>query len=70
MKYENVDFGAAARSLAQRAGVRLEFEESGRERNPGGIEKDALLRVHERARARDGSGPRPANASPRPRPCE
>ncbi len=47
MKYENVDFGAAARILAQRAGVRLEFEESGRERSPGGIEKDALLRVHE-----------------------
>jgi DNA primase len=47
MKYENVDFGAAARILAQRAGVRLEFEESGRERQPGGIEKDALLRIHE-----------------------
>jgi len=47
MKYENVDFGAAARILAQRAGVRLEFEESGRDRAPGGIEKDALLRVHE-----------------------
>ena len=47
MKYENVDFGAAARILAQRAGVRLEFEESGREHNTGGIEKDALLRIHE-----------------------
>ncbi len=47
MEYENVDFGAAARILAQRAGVHLEFEESGRERSPGGIEKDALLRLHE-----------------------
>jgi DNA primase len=47
MEYENVDFGAAARILAQRAGVHLEFEESGRERNTGGIEKDALLRLHE-----------------------
>jgi len=47
MEYENVDFGAAARILAQRAGVHLEFEESGHDRNAGGIEKDALLRVHE-----------------------
>jgi DNA primase len=47
MEYENVDFGAAARILAQRAGVHLEFAESGRERHPDGIEKDALLRVHE-----------------------
>ena len=46
MKYENVDFGAAARILAQRAGVRLEFEESGREHS-NAVEKDALLRVHE-----------------------
>ena len=41
MKYENVDFGAAAQMLAQRAGIRLELEAArgGRE---GGVDKDAL----------------------------
>ena len=46
MKYENVDFLAAAQMLAQRAGIRLELEAArgGRE---GGVDKDALFRVHE-----------------------
>lgn len=45
MKYENLDFPAAVRRLAERGGVRVEFEES-----PGGPtrdEKDALLKLHE-----------------------
>ena len=47
MKYENVDFAAAARLLAQRAGVRLAFEEAHGSRSEGGVEKDALFGVHE-----------------------
>ena len=46
MKYENVDFTAAVRLLAQRAGVRLEIDEA-RRGGEGGIDKDALFRVHE-----------------------
>jgi len=46
MKYENVDFGAAAQMLAQRAGIRLELE-TARGGRDGGVDKDALFRVHE-----------------------
>jgi len=45
MKYENLDFVAAVRRLAERAGVRLELEESdgGQSRD----EKDLLFKLHE-----------------------
>jgi len=44
MLYENVDFAAAARLLAQRCGLRLEYAEGG---TPGdGPDKSLLYRVH------------------------
>lgn len=45
MKYENLDFPAAVRRLAERGGVRVEFEET-----PGGPtrdQKELLLKLHE-----------------------
>ena len=46
MKYENVDFAAAVRLLAQRVGVRLDFTSAKRSNEPG-VDKDALFRIHE-----------------------
>ena len=46
MKYENVDFAAAVRLLAQRAGVRLDFDKTKRS-SESGVDKDALFRIHE-----------------------
>ena len=44
MLYENVDFAAAARLLAQRCGLRLEYAEGG---TPGdGPDKSLLYRMH------------------------
>lgn len=45
MKYENVDFVTAVRRLAERAGIKLEFEERAGE--PGRDQKDQLLKLHE-----------------------
>lgn len=45
MKYENIDFITAVRRLAERAGIKLEFEERGGE--PGRDQKDQLLKLHE-----------------------
>ena len=42
-QYENVDFIAAVKLLAERAGVPLELEEG----EAGGVDKGALYRVHE-----------------------
>jgi DNA primase len=45
MKYENIDFITAVRRLAERAGIKLEFEERAGE--PGRDQKDQLLKLHE-----------------------
>jgi DNA primase len=45
MKYENVDFVTAVRRLAERAGIKLEYEE--RDGDPGRDQKDQLLKLHE-----------------------
>ena len=45
MKYENLEFVAAVRRLAERAGIRLEYEEKADE--PGRDLKDQLLQLHE-----------------------
>ncbi len=45
MKYENLDFIAAVRRLAERAGIKLEYEE--RDGEPGRDQKDQLLKLHE-----------------------
>ncbi|MCX6996353.1 MAG: DNA primase [Kiritimatiellaeota bacterium] len=45
MKYENVDFAAAARLLAERCGLRLEYAEGG-ERGDG-TDKPRLYKLHE-----------------------
>jgi DNA primase len=44
MQYEGVDFATAARLLAERAGIRLQF---GEEDNRGGPNKDVLYAIHE-----------------------
>ncbi len=49
MKYENLEFVAAVRRLAERAGIRIEWEEAAGE--PGRSEKDLLLKLHEDAAA-------------------
>jgi DNA primase len=45
MKYENVDFLTAVRRLAERAGIKLEYEE--RAGDPGRDQKEQLLTLHE-----------------------
>jgi len=45
MKYENLDFIAAVRRLAERAGIKLEYEE--RDGEPGRDQKEQLLALHE-----------------------
>ena len=45
MKYENLDFIPAVRRLAERTGVRLEFEETASE--PNRDQKELLFRLHE-----------------------
>jgi DNA primase len=45
MKYENLDFIASVRRLAERAGIKLEYEE--REGEAGHDQKDQLLKLHE-----------------------
>ena len=45
MKYENLDFISAVRRLAERTGVRLEFEETASE--PNRDQKELLFRLHE-----------------------
>lgn len=47
MKYENLDFPGAVRRLADRGGVRLEFEEAAG--GPTRDEKESLLKLHEEA---------------------
>ena len=47
MKYENLDFIAAVRRLAERAGIKLEYEERAGE--PGRNQKESLLKLHELA---------------------
>jgi DNA primase len=50
MKYENLDFASAARRLAERAGVRLEFEQGGSgSEGSARDQKDVLLKLHEQA---------------------
>ena len=44
MEYENVDFSTAARMLAERAGIRLEWADTD---ESGGPAKDSLLKIHE-----------------------
>ncbi len=44
MAYEGVDFSTAARMLAQRAGIRVEWEDSGPRDGP---DKDLLFKLHE-----------------------
>ncbi|MGD0649741.1 MAG: DNA primase [Verrucomicrobiia bacterium] len=45
MKYENLDFISAVRRLAERTGVRLEFEETASE--PNRDQKELLFKLHE-----------------------
>ena len=45
MKYENLDFMGAVRRLAERAGIKLEYEE--RLGEPGRDQKEQLLKLHE-----------------------
>ncbi|MGA2140566.1 MAG: DNA primase [Verrucomicrobiia bacterium] len=47
MKYESLDFIAAVRRLAERAGIKLEYEERAGE--PGRDQKESLLTLHELA---------------------
>jgi DNA primase len=47
MKYESLDFIAAVRRLAERAGIKLEYEERADE--PGRNQKESLLQLHELA---------------------
>ena len=47
MKYENLDFIAAVRRLAERAGIKLEYDERAGE--PGRNQKESLLKLHELA---------------------
>jgi DNA primase len=47
MKYENLDFVAAVRRLAERGGVKLEYEERAGE--PGRDQKESLLKLHDLA---------------------
>jgi len=47
MKYENLDFVGAVRRLAERAGIKLEYEE--RTDEPTRDQKDLLLKLHELA---------------------
>jgi DNA primase len=47
MKYENLDFVGSVRRLAERAGIKLEFEERADE--PGRDLKESLLKLHELA---------------------
>ena len=47
MKYENLDFMSAVRRLAERGGVKLEYEE--RQGEPGRDQKDSLLKLHDLA---------------------
>jgi DNA primase len=49
MKYENLDFTASVRRLAERAGVRVEFEEA--KGGPSRDEKELLIKLHEQAAA-------------------
>jgi DNA primase len=52
MKYENLDFTSAVRRLAERAGVRLEFEQAGTgAEGSGRDQKDVLLKLHEQVAA-------------------
>lgn len=44
MEYENVDFSTAARMLAERAGIRMEWADTD---ESGGPAKDSLLKIHE-----------------------
>ncbi len=44
MQYENVDFSTAARMLAERGGIRLEWTHTD---ESGGPAKDSLLKIHE-----------------------
>ncbi len=45
MRYENLDFAAAVRRLAERAGIRIETERS--QGGPGQSQKDQLYKLHE-----------------------
>ncbi len=45
MQYENVEFSEAARMLAERAGIRLDWAED--DRKDGGPSKDVLFKIHE-----------------------
>ena len=49
MKYESLDFTTAVRRLAERAGVRVEFEEANGGSGRG--DKELLLKLHEQAAA-------------------
>ena len=49
MKYENLDFTAAVRRLAERAGIRIEFQET--IGGPSHDEKELLIKLHEQAAA-------------------
>ena len=52
MKYENLDFVAAVRRLAERAGITLEFESSaGEAEHSVAGQKEQLLKLHEEAAA-------------------
>ena len=48
MKYENVDFGTAARILGERVGMRIELSEGG---GGGDSNKDQLYKIHEEVAA-------------------
>lgn len=47
MKYENLEFTEAVRRLAERAGIRVEFEEA--RGGPSRDEKELLIKLHEQA---------------------
>jgi DNA primase len=48
MKYENLDFMSAVRRLAERGGVKLEYDER-RQGEPDRDQKDSLLKLHDLA---------------------
>ncbi len=47
MKYENIEFVEVVRRLAERAGIRLEFEDTQGPRDSRQDQKEALLKLHE-----------------------
>ena len=47
MKYENLDFVDSVRRLAERAGIKLEYQNRAGE--PGSDRKESLLKIHELA---------------------